>query len=534
MFANATLRLHLRGFRLHLLAFILVLFCGGFNAYAQTPTHTWLPANDGISGASITVSKILTTSAGDMFALAKASGEYSHSLFRSTNNGQSWQYLRDTLTDNVLVEEHGTHLCATEQQIYQRYDFWSEKFVDEIHPVLVHSIDRGESWNTILGYGIVTDISSNSRGSIAVGFSKSIYNQGTTTGDIGVWHEGDTAWQFVDSWQGPEDGSLQSTSQAVSNVIMLEDNSVLFTVYAHGDGGFEKGGLFRLSPDGIIQTIRTDFFVEAIERTPDGNLIAAIEVFDQYTGDIKDRGLYRSTDNGNSWMRVFSLPQHNNDKPNFYIGPNGQTIFSLWYQFGPSQDEPLYRSTDYGISWSQIQVDDSISPLKGFVFHPDGSIFSCNHHSVFFSGDNGTTWTPITNELPSPAKPQSLGIAVGRPQTLAVSDNGKLFCGVGSYGIYRLEYTTSVKQDNARHSQQSLRLLASNNSEPTVQFTLQQAGTVSLKLYDVIGREVLTILNEHRNAGEHQIQFSPSELVTGTYLLVLTTEQLTESVRFYR
>lgn len=469
-----------------------------------------------------------------MFALAKANGEYSHSLFRSTDNGQSWQYLRDTLTDHVLVEEHGTHLFATEQQTSQRYDFWSEKFVTEVYPVLVRSTNLGESWDTIRGYGTVTDISSNSRGSIAVGFSKRIDNQGTTTGDIGVWHEGDTAWQFVDSWRGLEDGSLQATSQAVNNVIMAEDGTVLFTVYAHGDGGFEKGGLFRLSSDETIQAIRTDFFVQAMERTPDGKLIAAIEIFDQYTGDINERGIYRSTDNGNSWTMVYSLPPRTNNKPNFYIGPYGQTFLSVWNQSWPLQNESVYHSTDYGRSWSQIQTIDSIGPLQGFIFHPDGSIFCHNNHSVFFSGDNGTTWAPITNGLPAPPKPQFLGINVGRPQTLALSSDGKLFCGVGRYGIYRLEYTTSIQQDKAPHLEQSLHLVAASSSTHTALFTLQQAGTVSLTLYDVNGREVLTILNEQRYPGEHRIQFSPSELVTGTYLLVLSTEQLTESVMLYR
>ena len=464
-----------------------------------------------------------------MLALTKAEGESFYSLFRSTNNGQSWQFLRDSLTDNVLVEEQGKHLFVTEQHIYRRYDFWSEEYVNEIHPVLVRSTDQGASWKIIPGYGTVTDISSNNNGGLAVGFSKSIYNQGTTTGDIGTFQEEDTAWRFVPGWRGPWDGSIQTQSQAVNTVAMLDDNSVIFSIYAHGDGGLEKLGLFRLTPDDTINTIHADFFVQAMERTIDGSLIAAIDVqIDPRSNvDFRDRGIYRSTDNGNSWTLVHSTPQHYYHQPIFYLGPNGQTFFLSW-------DESIHYSTDYGTTWNQVQTNDSVQSLKGFVFHPDGSIFSHNHHSVFFSVNNGKTWTPITNGLPSTPTTYFPVNAIGRPQSLAVSHNGTVFCGIKGYGIYQLDHTTSVKERGVENSTESLRFIASNSGEQTAQFSLQETGTVTLKLYDITGREVRTILDEHRSSGDHQIQFSLSELVTGTYLLVLTTEQQTKSVRLYR
>ncbi len=484
--------------------------------------------------ANVVVTKLLTTTTDDMFALADAGGESSYSLFRSTNNGQSWQFLRDSLDPDVLLATKNGHLFATEPHRSWKYDHSNKDFDLEISHILVHSTDRGETWQEVLGNGTVTSIASNPNGSIAVGFSYRTYIPGALTGDIGVLHEGDTAWQFVDSWRKLHSGSVQSEPQAVNTVAMLDDNSVLFSVHKWGDTGFEKGGLFRLNPDGTIDTIRADFFVQAMERTPDGNLIADVLVQvptdPVYAADFSDPGIYRSTDNGNSWTMVHSL-----DNSQYYyshqsllaFGPNGQAFFSSWNY---SWDESIHRSTDYGATWSQVHITNSDSPLSDFSFHPDGSIFSRNHQSVLFSENNGETWVPVINGFPNPSNPNASYI--GSPRTLALSPNGQIFCGTHSYGIYKLDYTTSVKESRVERSSESLHVVASNN--PTAQFTLQQAGTVSLKLYDIIGREVLTILNEHRNAGEHQIQFSPSELVTGTYLLVLTTEQLTESVRFYR
>jgi len=45
---------------------------------------------------------------------------------------------------------------------------------------------------------------------------------------------------------------------------------------------------------------------------------------------------------------------------------------------------------------------------------------------------------------------------------------------------------------------------------------------VSLKLFDVRGREVGTMLEERLPAGEHTVQFDASELPAGIYFYQLT------------
>jgi hypothetical protein len=62
------------------------------------------------------------------------------------------------------------------------------------------------------------------------------------------------------------------------------------------------------------------------------------------------------------------------------------------------------------------------------------------------------------------------------------------------------------------------------NPSTTMGFTLQVSGLTSLKIYDAIGREVSTLVNEHLEAGEyHQRTFSASHLSTGIYFARLTS-----------
>lgn len=55
------------------------------------------------------------------------------------------------------------------------------------------------------------------------------------------------------------------------------------------------------------------------------------------------------------------------------------------------------------------------------------------------------------------------------------------------------------------------------NPTTTIHFTLPQSGVVSLKVFDMLGREVETLVNEYRSAGAHQVNFNTSSLTSGVY-----------------
>jgi len=43
------------------------------------------------------------------------------------------------------------------------------------------------------------------------------------------------------------------------------------------------------------------------------------------------------------------------------------------------------------------------------------------------------------------------------------------------------------------------------------------AGNVSLKVYDVLGREVADLVNKHQDAGHYTVNFNASALSSGIY-----------------
>lgn len=55
------------------------------------------------------------------------------------------------------------------------------------------------------------------------------------------------------------------------------------------------------------------------------------------------------------------------------------------------------------------------------------------------------------------------------------------------------------------------------NPTTTISYTLQPSGNITLKVFDVLGREVATLVNESKSAGRYSIQFDASSLSSGIY-----------------
>ena len=56
------------------------------------------------------------------------------------------------------------------------------------------------------------------------------------------------------------------------------------------------------------------------------------------------------------------------------------------------------------------------------------------------------------------------------------------------------------------------------NPSTTIDFNLPASGEVKLAVYDLLGREVATLVNGRLEAGLHSVQFDASQLTSGIYM----------------
>jgi len=56
------------------------------------------------------------------------------------------------------------------------------------------------------------------------------------------------------------------------------------------------------------------------------------------------------------------------------------------------------------------------------------------------------------------------------------------------------------------------------NPSTVINYELKTAGFVTLKVYDILGREVATLVNGYQNQGTHKVNFNASSLASGIYI----------------
>jgi hypothetical protein len=70
------------------------------------------------------------------------------------------------------------------------------------------------------------------------------------------------------------------------------------------------------------------------------------------------------------------------------------------------------------------------------------------------------------------------------------------------------------------------------NPSTTIRFDIPISSFVTLKVYNIVGQEVATLVNEKREAGRYKIDFNASNLASGMYFYRLTADNFVSTLKF--
>ena len=90
---------------------------------------------------------------------------------------------------------------------------------------------------------------------------------------------------------------------------------------------------------------------------------------------------------------------------------------------------------------------------------------------------------------------------------------------------------TSVEGENQLPTKFSLEQNFPNPFNPmtTIRYQIPELSFVTLKVYDVIGNEVATLINEEKTVGNYQVEFDASSLSSGIYFYRLQAGEFVET-----
>jgi hypothetical protein len=67
------------------------------------------------------------------------------------------------------------------------------------------------------------------------------------------------------------------------------------------------------------------------------------------------------------------------------------------------------------------------------------------------------------------------------------------------------------------------------NPTTTINYQLPESGFVTIKVFDILGREVALLVNENKSAGYYKVNFNGSKLTSGVYIYTIQVNGITQS-----
>lgn len=248
-------------------------------------------------------------------------------------------------------------------------------------------------------------------------------------------------------------------------------------------------------------------------------------------------GYQYSSDFGQTWSpHIFlsSADSINSDEPDV-SGDDDGNLYSVWRDGkygsigGYGASIILRRSTNFGQTWLSEQLlttrpvglHPRVSTERSYV----GVVWNDDETGKVafrFSVDHGTTFAAIESLAHGGAV--AISIASSRIHVAWWSypaGNDEIF-----YRQGRIVTTGATEEPH----QPKAFWLGQNfpnpfNSETVLRFELPERSAVKLIVYDLLGREVQTLLDETREAERHQVRFDAKLLSSGIYFYKLQTSR---------
>jgi hypothetical protein len=449
----------------------------------------------------------------NLFASTEPSGE-----FRSTNNGASWtpvnlglpHEFEDTTSGSVWtgVAEIGSHLfVGTSQGVFR-------------------STNNGDSWTQ-------AGLANSDVYALAVSgtnlFAGNVIND-PGYGGVALTTNGGDSWTFAGL------GLSAVYSFAVSGVNLF--------------AGTERDGVARSSDSGLNWTAinnglpQEDLFVGPVAFSG-RNLFANVIRWESPTPQT-----YRSTDNGTNWIKVDT------------VGFGSIAVVDSNHCFGAFGGK-VFLSTDSGIRWT------AINPMlpdvtAGSLVISGTNLFAGTRSGVWMipiskvlpiqlasfkastvSGEVILTWTTVseTNNYGFYVQRNGVDIAFISGHGTTLQEHSYSYTDNPSPGQheYRLKqvdlngtvaFSESITSESYTNGATAPTRFALNQNYPNpfnpstrISFSITKEGPVTLHIYDILGREVTTLVNENRKAGQYTEQFNGNQTASGVYMYVLKSSE---------
>ncbi len=272
--------------------------------------------------------------------------------------------------------------------------------------------------------------------------------------------------------------------------------------------------------------------VDMIYKTTDGGATWT-EKSNQFFKDLYGVGFYDinngavvgkdliagyTTDAGATWQAstLNGVPSgfstYDFSKLKFFDGPNGVAV----------GQKMIFYTSDGGANWNYVNLPWLDEDIEDAAFENTTHGYAVGDKYLLETFDGGKSWTDIadTNLM----KGFSLN-------DVSVDDEGYVWICSSTSKVFTTAPVLSVNDDNAAITNFNLAQNYPNPFNPVtnIEFNIKNNSRVTLRVYDLLGREVATLINGVISHGNHKLQFDASSLASGIYIYRLNADGISIS-----
>jgi len=223
--------------------------------------------------------------------------------------------------------------------------------------------------------------------------------------------------------------------------------------------------------------------------------VDAIKIINNNSFLIKNGPLYYTKDGGKTLITI-------NDSRikgvNEFVGDHLSNIYLASYS-------GIFKTVD-GIKWQSIFDKVGIAYLRTDQF--DNLYAAAGDGAIYFSNDQGKNWDKIAGSIPNTSF-----------WSFAITPDGYLLNGSQDKGLYRKKI--EIKKNEITQISSNQNFPNPFNNSTRIEYDVPKDSFVKLKIYDLLGREVESLISEFKDKGKYYIDWIPQGVASGIYLYKL-------------
>jgi photosystem II stability/assembly factor-like uncharacterized protein len=186
----------------------------------------------------------------------------------------------------------------------------------------------------------------------------------------------------------------------------------------------------------------------------------------------------------------------------------------------------IFRTSNFGNNWTAINSNLPDAPINDVLIDPFNSnkLYIGTDYGVMVSTNLGQSWAIMGGGLPSNVPIHDLTIHPPTAQIFAWT-HGRSAFKTTLEPIYIIPYQTNIAEGYKLYQNYP------NPFNPTtnIKYQITDNSFISLKVFDILGKEVATLVNKKLNSGTYEVTFDGSNLSSGIYFYKLKTDKFVES-----